>query len=194
MSSNSGSGRKRPRLRWDPWARHQYPKLLPGQRTVGCPLLQFGWVKCREHISLLIILCILVYVTNKAHQSLICIVLYIVFVFVFTSKIFLGLKGYFIQKRKSKSANFPCKYSPPGSFFEKRPFFLQSNWSDLEFLLGDVKKCTKNKPPATLYHNFWVLYGKCTMWKLKSRCFDTWLEHSCISWSLYYSPICVVCV
>ncbi len=36
-----------------------------------------GWVKCREHISLLIILCIIVYVTNKAHLSLICIVLYL---------------------------------------------------------------------------------------------------------------------
>ncbi len=49
---------------------------LPGRRTVGCPLLQvcaLGWVKCREHISLLIILCIIVYVTNKAHLSLICI-------------------------------------------------------------------------------------------------------------------------
>ncbi len=32
-----------------------------------------GWVKCREHISLLIILCIIVYVTNKAHLSLICL-------------------------------------------------------------------------------------------------------------------------
>ncbi len=29
-----------------------------------------GWVKCREHISLLVILCIIVYVTNKAHLSL----------------------------------------------------------------------------------------------------------------------------
>ncbi len=40
-----------------------------------CPLLQvcaLGWVKCREHVSLLIILCIIVYVTNKAHPSLIC--------------------------------------------------------------------------------------------------------------------------
>ncbi len=36
--------------------------------------VQLGWVKCREHISLLIILCIIVYVTNKAHPSLICIV------------------------------------------------------------------------------------------------------------------------
>ncbi len=52
------------------------PRLLPGRCTVGCPLLQvctLGWVKCREHISLLIILCIIVYVTNKAHLSLICI-------------------------------------------------------------------------------------------------------------------------
>ncbi len=50
------------------------PRLLPGRCTVGCPLLQvctLGWVKCREHISLLIILCIIVYVTNKAHPSLI---------------------------------------------------------------------------------------------------------------------------
>ncbi len=53
------------------------PRLLPGCCTVGCSLLQvctLGWVKCREHISLLIILCIIVYVTNKAHPSLICIV------------------------------------------------------------------------------------------------------------------------
>ncbi len=74
MGSNPDSGRKCPRLRWDPWARHRYPKLLPGRRTVGCPLLQFGWVKCREHISLLIILCIIVYVTNTPHLSLIWIV------------------------------------------------------------------------------------------------------------------------
>ncbi len=42
----------------------------------GCtaPLCTLGWVKCREHISLLIILCIIVYVTNKAHLSLICVV------------------------------------------------------------------------------------------------------------------------
>ncbi len=32
------------------------------------------WVKCREHISLLVILCIIVYVTNKAHLSLIIII------------------------------------------------------------------------------------------------------------------------
>ncbi len=49
------------------------PRLLPGRCTDGCPLLQvctLGWVKCREHISL----CIIVYVTNKALPSLICIV------------------------------------------------------------------------------------------------------------------------
>ncbi len=47
------------------------PQLLPGRRSVGCPLLQVCvWVKCREHISLLVILCIIVYVTNKAHLSL----------------------------------------------------------------------------------------------------------------------------
>ncbi len=28
-----------------------------------------GWVKCREHISLLVILCIIVYVTNKAELN-----------------------------------------------------------------------------------------------------------------------------
>ncbi len=49
------------------------PQLLPGRRNVSCPLHPLGWVKCREHISLLIILCIIVYVTNKAHLSLICI-------------------------------------------------------------------------------------------------------------------------
>ncbi len=35
-------------------------------------------VKCREHISLLIILCIIVYVTNKAHPSLICLFVVVV--------------------------------------------------------------------------------------------------------------------
>ncbi len=45
----------------------------PGFRQeVGCPLLQV--CTCREQISLLIILCKIVYVTNKAHQSLICII------------------------------------------------------------------------------------------------------------------------
>ncbi len=48
------------------------PQLVPGRRRVGCPLLQvcaLGWVKYREHISLLVILCIIVYVINKAHLS-----------------------------------------------------------------------------------------------------------------------------
>ncbi len=36
-----------------------------------------GWVKCREHISLLVILCIIVYVTNKAHLSIIIIIIII---------------------------------------------------------------------------------------------------------------------
>ncbi len=64
------------------------PHLLP--RAPQCRLLQvcvcvcvcvcvptapsvcvLGWVKCREHISLLVILCIIEYVTNKAHLSLI---------------------------------------------------------------------------------------------------------------------------
>ncbi len=57
--------------------RQEVHDCSPGA-AVGCPLLQvctLGWVKCREHISLLIILCIIVYVTNKAHPSLICFVL-----------------------------------------------------------------------------------------------------------------------
>ncbi len=37
-----------------------------------------GWVKCREHISLLVILCIIVYVTNKKK--------YIVFFFFFQNR------------------------------------------------------------------------------------------------------------
>ncbi len=37
----------------------------------NCSLAPLGWVKCREHISLLIILCIIVYVTNKAHLRLV---------------------------------------------------------------------------------------------------------------------------
>ncbi len=57
-----------------PLSKAPNPQLLPGHRSVGCPHLQvcaLGWVKCREHISLLVILCIIVYVTNKAHLSLI---------------------------------------------------------------------------------------------------------------------------
>ncbi len=76
MGSNPGSGRKCPRLRWDPWARHRTPDCSPGAamsaaHCTGC-VCALGWVKYREHISLLIILCIIVYVTNKAHLSLIC--------------------------------------------------------------------------------------------------------------------------
>ncbi len=41
------------------------------------PTAPLGWVKCREHISLLIILCIILYVMNKAHLSLICICLFV---------------------------------------------------------------------------------------------------------------------
>ncbi len=53
-------------------------KLGEGGREKAClltlrslaPLHALGWIKCREHISLLVILCIIVYVTNKAHLSL----------------------------------------------------------------------------------------------------------------------------
>ncbi len=38
-----------------------------------------GWVKCREHISLLVILCIIVYVTNKAHLLYQLIFIYLFF-------------------------------------------------------------------------------------------------------------------
>ncbi len=54
-----------------PLSKAPNPRLLP-----GCPLLQvcvcaLGWVKYREHILLLVTLCIIVYVTNTAHLSLI---------------------------------------------------------------------------------------------------------------------------
>ncbi len=51
-----------------PLSKAPNPQLLPGRRSAGCPLLQvcaLGRVKCREHISLLVILCIIVYVTNN---------------------------------------------------------------------------------------------------------------------------------
>ncbi len=32
-----------------PLSKAPNPQLLPGRRNVGCPLLQVGWVKCREH-------------------------------------------------------------------------------------------------------------------------------------------------
>ncbi len=63
MGSNLGSGRNCPRLRsssvheWYPWAR--LPQLL--QVCVNLDELN------AENISLLVILCIIVYVTNKAH-------------------------------------------------------------------------------------------------------------------------------
>ncbi len=70
LGSNPGSGRKCPRLRWDPWARHRTPNCSPGAaQSHRLPTAPLGWVKCREHISLLIII---VYVTNKAHLSIIC--------------------------------------------------------------------------------------------------------------------------
>ncbi len=62
MGSNSSSGRKSMTA----------PRVPHSQLPTAPSAL--GWVKCREHISLLIILCIIVYVTNKAHLSLICII------------------------------------------------------------------------------------------------------------------------
>ncbi len=54
------------------------PPTAPRRRSVGCTLLQMcvcvcarGWVKCRKHISLLVILCIIVYVTNKEKKNII---------------------------------------------------------------------------------------------------------------------------
>ncbi len=51
------------------------PQTAPRALQCWLPTAPLGWVKCREHISLLIILCIIVYVTNKAHLSLICLYL-----------------------------------------------------------------------------------------------------------------------
>ncbi len=45
-----------------PLSKAPNPQLLPGRCTVGRTTAPLGWVKCREHISLLIILCIIVYV------------------------------------------------------------------------------------------------------------------------------------
>ncbi len=50
------------------------PPTAPQVLQCWLPTTPLGWVKCREYISLLNILCIIVYVTNKAHLSLICIV------------------------------------------------------------------------------------------------------------------------
>ncbi len=55
-----------------PLSKAPNPQLLPGRRSVSCPLLQVCvHLDGLEHISLLVILCIIVYVTNKAHLSLI---------------------------------------------------------------------------------------------------------------------------
>ncbi len=51
------------------------PPTAPRALHSRLPTAPLGWVKCREHISLLIIHCIVVYVTNKAHLSWICICL-----------------------------------------------------------------------------------------------------------------------
>ncbi len=69
---NHDLSRTCPRLRWDPWARHRTTNCSPGA-AASCTMqvCALGWVKCREHISLLVILCIIVYVTNKANLSLI---------------------------------------------------------------------------------------------------------------------------
>ncbi len=65
-----------------PLSKAPNPQLLPGRHSVGLPtapsVCALGWVKCREHISLLVILCIIVYVTNKANLSLIIITIIII--------------------------------------------------------------------------------------------------------------------
>ncbi len=48
-----------------PLSKAPNPPTAPGRRNVGCPLLHLMG-KMQRHISLLIILCIIVYVTNKA--------------------------------------------------------------------------------------------------------------------------------
>jgi len=64
-----------------PLSKEPNPQLLPGRCNVSCPLLQVcvhcDGLNAEKHISLLVMLCIIVYVTNKAHLSLICIVLYL---------------------------------------------------------------------------------------------------------------------
>ncbi len=55
-----------------PLSKAPNPQLLPGRRNVGCPLLHLDGLNAENtFITLLIILCIIVYVTNKAHLSLI---------------------------------------------------------------------------------------------------------------------------
>ncbi len=56
-----------------PLSKAPNPQLLSGRRSTGCPLLQVcvHLDGLNALISLLVILCIIVYVTNKAHLSLI---------------------------------------------------------------------------------------------------------------------------
>ncbi len=56
--------------------RQEVHDCSPGTAQSAAHCSKCVQVKCRKHISLLIILCIIVYVTIKAHLSLICIVLY----------------------------------------------------------------------------------------------------------------------
>ncbi len=57
-----------------PLSKAPNPQLLPVRRSVGCPLLQvcvhLDGLNAENTVSLLVILCIIVYVTNKAHLSL----------------------------------------------------------------------------------------------------------------------------
>ncbi len=57
-----------------PLSKAPNPQLFPGPPLSRLPTAPsvgaVGWVKSREHISLLVILRIVVYVTNKAHLSL----------------------------------------------------------------------------------------------------------------------------
>ncbi len=70
MGSNAGSGRKCP---WgETLEQGTKPPTASRAPQFRLPTAPLGCVKCREHISLHIILCIIVYVTNKAHLSLIC--------------------------------------------------------------------------------------------------------------------------
>ncbi len=80
--NNLDSGGNCRRLRWDPLTLQvTEPPTAPRAPLCRLPtapsVCALGWAKCREHISLLVILCIIVYVTNKVHLSLIIINIYI---------------------------------------------------------------------------------------------------------------------
>ncbi len=64
-----------------PLSKAPNPPTAPRAPQCRLPTAPLGWVKCREHISLLIILCIIVYVTNKAHLSLIMLMFGHLFLF-----------------------------------------------------------------------------------------------------------------